>query len=109
MDAPIGPADGVGDELVAAAADLVTEWIRAGEAALTPRQRRERRRFQLLTGDERSLAFTMAFCDRVLRPESNAVAAAQLRAVSSGPTPPFLGVVDRLLLKAGVRLAAVAP
>ncbi len=81
----------------------------AGEAALTPRQRRERRRFQLLTGDERSLAFTMAFCDRVLRPETNAVAATQLRAVSSGPTPPFLGIVDRLLLRAGMRMAAVVP
>jgi RHH-type proline utilization regulon transcriptional repressor/proline dehydrogenase/delta 1-pyrroline-5-carboxylate dehydrogenase len=109
MDDPIGPPDGAGDELLAATAALVADWVKAGEAALTPRQRRERRRFQLLTGDERSLAFTMAFCDRVLRPESNAVAAAQLRAVASGPMPPFLGVVDRLLLRAGVRLAAVAP
>ncbi len=109
MDAPIGPPDGVGDELVTAAAALVADWVKAGEAALTPRQRRERRRFQLLTGDERSLAFTMAFCDRVLRPESNAVAAGQLSAVAQGTTPPFLGVVDRVLLRAGQRLAATAP
>ena len=105
----MGPPDAVGDDLVAATAELVTTWIQAGEAALTPRQRRERRRFQLLTADERSLAFTMAFCDRVLRPENDAVAAGQLRAVASGPTPPFLGVVDRLLLRAGVQLAAIAP
>ncbi len=109
MDAPIGPPDGVGDGLVAGAVALVGEWLQQGEAALTRRQRRERRRFQLLTGDERSLAFTMAFCDRVLRPESVSVAAAQLRAVADGPTPPFLGLADRMLLRAGVRLAGAAP
>ena len=88
MDAPTGPPDTVGDGLVADAVALVTDWLRDSEAALSGRQRRERRRFQLLTGDARSLAFTMAFCDRVLRPESAAVAAAQLRAVAEGPTPP---------------------
>jgi RHH-type proline utilization regulon transcriptional repressor/proline dehydrogenase/delta 1-pyrroline-5-carboxylate dehydrogenase len=109
MDAPIGPPDGVGDRLVADAVALVSEWLHQGEAALTHRQRRERQRFQLLTGDPRSLAFTMAFCDRVLRPESSAVAAGQLRSVAAGPAPPFLGLVDRFLLRAGVRLAATAP
>ena len=109
MDGPIGPPDQVGDELVGAAAELVADWLQRGEAALAPRQRRERRRFQLLTADEGSLAFTMAFCDRVLRPESSTVAAAQLRAVARGPTPPFLGIVDRFLLRAGVRLAGRAP
>ncbi len=109
MDAPIGPPDGVGDGLVADAVALVSEWLRQSERSLTRRQRRDRQRFQLLTGDPRSLAFTMAFCDRVLRPESASVAAAQLRAVAAGPAPPFLGLVDRLLLRAGVRLAAAAP
>ncbi|HEX4017897.1 MAG TPA: bifunctional proline dehydrogenase/L-glutamate gamma-semialdehyde dehydrogenase [Frankiaceae bacterium] len=109
MDAPIGPPDGVGDALTAEAAALVTEWLHSAEASLSRRQRRERRRFQILTGDPRSLAFTMAFCDRVLRPESDAVAAAQLRAVAEGPTPPFLGAADRVLLRAGVRLAGAIP
>jgi RHH-type transcriptional regulator, proline utilization regulon repressor / proline dehydrogenase / delta 1-pyrroline-5-carboxylate dehydrogenase len=109
MDAPIGPPDGAGDGLVADAVALVADWLREGEASLTRRQRRERRRFQLLTADARSLAFTMAFCDRVLRPENASVAAGQLRAVAAGPSPPFLGVTDRLLLRAGVRLAATAP
>jgi RHH-type proline utilization regulon transcriptional repressor/proline dehydrogenase/delta 1-pyrroline-5-carboxylate dehydrogenase len=109
MGAPIGPPDGVGDGLVPDAVALVADWLRLGEASLTRRQQRERRRFQLLTGDPRSLAFTMAFCDRVLRPESASVAAAQLRAVAAGPTPPFLGFADRILLRAGVRLAGAAP
>ncbi len=109
MDGPVGPPEAAGDELVTAAADLVAGWLEAGEAALSARQRRERRRFQLLTGDERSLAFTMAFCDRVLRPESDAVAAGQLRAVTQGPTPPFLGAADRLLLRAGQQLAGITP
>jgi RHH-type transcriptional regulator, proline utilization regulon repressor / proline dehydrogenase / delta 1-pyrroline-5-carboxylate dehydrogenase len=105
----LGPPDGAGDTVTAPAVVLVRAWLAAGEAALTRRERRERRRFQLLTGDERSLAFTMAFCDRVLRPGNPAVAAAQLREVSRGPAPPFLSTVDRVLLRAGVRLGAVAP
>ncbi len=101
--------DQIGDTLAEPAAALVREWLAAGEAALSRRERRERRRFQLLTGDARSLAFTMSFCDRVLRAESASVAAAQLCAVAAGPPPPFLSAFDRLLLRAGVRLAAVAP
>ncbi len=95
--------------MVAATADLVRAWLAAGDAALTRRERRDRRRLQLLTGDERSLAFTMSFCDRVLRPEDPAVAAAQLRAIAEPPLPPFLSPLDRLLLRTGVRLAPVAP
>jgi RHH-type proline utilization regulon transcriptional repressor/proline dehydrogenase/delta 1-pyrroline-5-carboxylate dehydrogenase len=105
----LGPPDGAGDTVTAPAVAKVGEWLAAGEAALTRRERRERRRFRLLTSDERSLAFSMAFCDRVLRPENPAVAAAQLRAVSQGPAPPFLSTVDRVLLRAGARLAGLAP
>ncbi len=95
--------------MVAATADLVRAWLAAGEAALTRRERRERRQLQLLTGDEQSLAFTMSFCDRVLRAEDPAVAAAQLQAVALPPLPPFLSPIDRLLLRTGARLAPVAP
>ena len=101
--------DSSGDTLVAPAVALVRTWIAAGEAALTRTEHRERRRMQLLTGDQRSLAFTMSFCDRVLRAESAQVGAEQLRAVGRGTLPPFLSPVDRLLLWAGIRLAAVAP
>jgi RHH-type proline utilization regulon transcriptional repressor/proline dehydrogenase/delta 1-pyrroline-5-carboxylate dehydrogenase len=94
---------------VAPAADLVRDWLAAGEAALTRRERRERRQLQLLTGDERSLAFTMSFCDRVLRAEDPAVAAQQLHAVAQPPLPPFLSPVDRVLLRTGARLAPIAP
>jgi RHH-type proline utilization regulon transcriptional repressor/proline dehydrogenase/delta 1-pyrroline-5-carboxylate dehydrogenase len=104
-----GPPDAIGDTLAGPAVALVHSWLTAGDSALTSRERSERRRFQLLTGDVRSLAFTMAFCDRVLRPESNAVAAAQLTALARGPAPAFLGPGDRLLLAAGAKLAAIAP
>ena len=43
-----------------------------------------------MTGDERSLTFAMAFCDRVLRPESDAAAAREFAALGRGPAPPFL-------------------
>ena len=105
----VGPPDDAGDTLAAATVAKVTEWLAAGEAALSRGERRDRRRFQLLTGDPQSLAFTMAFCDRVLRPPSAAVAAAELRAVSEGPPPAFLSWADRQLLRAGARLSRVAP
>ncbi len=102
-------ADQLGDALVEPAVALVRTWLAAAERALTSKERRERRRFQLLTGDERSLAFTMAFCDRVLRPEDPAVAARQLVALGSGSPPAFLSGADRLLLKAGVQVAERLP
>ena len=101
--------DGSGDALVAPAVALVRTWLAAGEAALTRQERGGRRRMQLLTGDARSLAFTMSFCDRVLRAESAGVAGDQLRAVGRGPLPPFLSPLDRALLWTGIRLAAIAP
>jgi RHH-type proline utilization regulon transcriptional repressor/proline dehydrogenase/delta 1-pyrroline-5-carboxylate dehydrogenase len=107
--AAAGAPDDAGDRVAAPAVALVRQWLSQGEAALKRRERRERRRFQLLTSDPRSLAFTMAFCDRVLRPESNAVAAAELRAVARGAAPSFLSPADRTLLRVGAATAPWAP
>lgn len=101
--------DALGDEVAAPAVALVRQWLAAAEATLTRKERRDRRRFQLLTGDARSVAFTMAFCDRVLRPESDTAAADELRAVARPPLPRFLSPADRLLLRAGAALGPLLP
>ena len=51
----------------------------------------------------------MAFCDRVLRPESPGVAARQLRRLAGGPEPAFLSPTDRALLRWGARLSSALP
>ena len=104
-----GPPDTIGDSLVAPAVALAGDWIHAGDAALTWLERRRRSRFRRLTSDARSLVFTMGFCDRVLRPEEPAVAAAALREIAAGPPPAFLSAGDRLLLRAGVRASSAVP
>ena len=61
--------------------------------------------------DEAGVNFVMAFIDRVARPDDDAVAARQLRALIDAvdQLPVFLGRVDRLLLRAGARLAPMLP
>jgi RHH-type proline utilization regulon transcriptional repressor/proline dehydrogenase/delta 1-pyrroline-5-carboxylate dehydrogenase len=51
----------------------------------------------------------MAFCDRVLRPESVQVAARQLRRITRAGNPGFLGFTDRVLVRAGAATSAVLP
>jgi RHH-type proline utilization regulon transcriptional repressor/proline dehydrogenase/delta 1-pyrroline-5-carboxylate dehydrogenase len=51
----------------------------------------------------------MAFCDRVLRPESARVAARQLRRIARAGQPGFLGFTDRLLVRAGATTSSVLP
>jgi len=60
--------------------------------------------------DPVGVGFTMRFVDRVARHRSDALAAEQLVAlVGDGELPGFLGWFDRLLLRAGARLAPVLP
>jgi RHH-type transcriptional regulator, proline utilization regulon repressor / proline dehydrogenase / delta 1-pyrroline-5-carboxylate dehydrogenase len=51
----------------------------------------------------------MAFCDRVLRPESPRVAARQLRRLVAAGQPRFLSPGDRALLRWGGRLSSSLP
>ena len=51
----------------------------------------------------------MAFCDRVLRPESPDVAARQLRRLVAAGRPRFLSPADRTLLRWGARLSSSLP
>ncbi len=108
LDAPLGdagPPDDAGARAVAPAVAIVRGWLKAAESSLDRRERRDRDRLRDLSGDPRSVAFTMAFCDRVLRPESDAVAAEQMRKLVAGPLPSFLSRIDRALLRLGARLS----
>jgi len=88
---------------------LVRSWLRAAEDSAGPAERREAARLRDLTRDPRSVAFAMAFFDRVIRPESPVVAAGQLRALVQGPLPPFLSPVDRALLRVGAWVSSALP
>ena len=94
------------DALVGPAVALVRSWARTSERSLSRAERRERERFADLTGDPGSVAFTMSFADRVLRPRSDDVAARQLRRVVRGASPAFLSPLDRGLLRSGARPVA---
>ncbi len=93
-----------------AAIDLVKTWLRAADAVTTRTERKTNDRLQGLLDDPEGTAFAMRFVDRVIRPESNGVAASQLSSlVKRHALPGFLSPVDKLLLQAGARLAPVLP
>ena len=100
-------ADDLADSLVAPAAGLARDWLDSG--TLTRAERAQATRLHDLTADPGSLSFAMAFCDRVLRPESPGVAARQLRRLVAAGQPRFLSPADRTLLRLGARLSSVVP
>src|SRR5450631_1522236 len=82
-----GPPAGVADSLVDPAVDVVRGWLDRGGRAVSRAERRDSVRLHRLTSDALSVEFTMAFADRVLRPESASVAAEQLRRLVAGQVP----------------------
>lgn len=96
-----GPPDDVADALVDPAVDLVRSWLDRAGRAMSGAERRDTARLHRLTNDPASVDFTMAFADRVLRPESASVGAEQLRTLVAGPLPSFLSRLDRVLLRLG--------
>ena len=104
---PAGEPDRLADALVGPAAELARHWLES--AAPTRSERARSRRLHALTSDPGSVSFAMAFCDRVLRPESPRVAALQLRRLAGGPEPTFLSPADRTLLRWGARLSSAFP
>ncbi len=93
------------------AVEQVERWLREAEAATTPDDRETASRLHDLIEDPDGVAFTMRFVDRVIRPDDERVAAHQLHQLvtATGPLPGFLGPTDRLLLRAGARLAPRLP
>ena len=97
------------DSLVDPAVELASRWLAEGDSSLSRAEKARDRRLHELTADPGSLSFAMAFCDRVLRPESPRVAARQLRRIVRGGHPRFLNAVDGTLLRSGAAVSAALP
>jgi RHH-type proline utilization regulon transcriptional repressor/proline dehydrogenase/delta 1-pyrroline-5-carboxylate dehydrogenase len=85
--------------------ELVRHWL---DVAAARREDRAARRIAALLKDPDGLDFTVAFVDRVIRPEDVRVAAASLRELAARP-PRFLSWYLRLGLRFAGALATVAP
>ncbi len=89
--------------------ELVESWMRQARATETKADQELMDQLVGLITDPDGVSFTMRFVDRVIRPESNRVAAHQLQAlVSDHELPGFVSGLDSLLLRAGARLAPLA-
>ena len=102
-----GNSGDVGDDLTGPAIELARQWL--AESAVSGAEARQAARLASLTSDSGSVAFVMAFCDRVLRPASARIAAGQLRRLARRPRPAFLHRTDMVLLRAGALVSRAAP
>jgi RHH-type proline utilization regulon transcriptional repressor/proline dehydrogenase/delta 1-pyrroline-5-carboxylate dehydrogenase len=102
------PTDG--DRVVDAAIATARRWLGTADD-VTRAERRTAEQLGTLLADDAGLDLATGFVDRVMRAESDAVAASALRRVvrTSEHGSEFLGRIDRLLLGAGVLLAPVIP
>ncbi len=91
--------------LAEVAIDMVRRWVEA--SADVPEDKAARRLAGVLS-DPNGLAFTVGFVDGVIRPEDQAVAARNLRALMP-LIPRFLPSPLRALIRVGAVLAPVAP
>ena len=97
-------------DLAEKAVKLVEGWLVRARQDESRSDRRTIDRLQGVVADPSGLSFAMRFVDRVIRPEDNSVAAAQLVAlVESEGLPEFLSPIDRVLMRAGVKLAPIVP
>jgi len=98
------------DALVEPAIDLVADWIERAPDLESRADTSSMAQLKDLINDDEGVDFVMKFIDRVARPDNPSVAARQLESiVESSPLPSFLSSIDRLLLRAGAKLAQVAP
>jgi RHH-type proline utilization regulon transcriptional repressor/proline dehydrogenase/delta 1-pyrroline-5-carboxylate dehydrogenase len=102
-----GSSGDVGDDLTAPAIELAWQWLSG--STVSGAEARQAARLASLTSDSGSVAFVLAFCDRVLRPASARVAAGQLRRLARRPRPVFLYRRDMVLLRVGALVSHVAP
>ena len=98
--------DLLADETIA----LVARWLDEAHAHETDADRALTGPLRDLIEDPDGVEFTMRFVDRVARPDDYRAAAHQLAAlVRANTLPNFLTRIDRVLLRVGGWLAAVAP
>lgn len=104
-------AQGIPDDvagLVDPAVELAQRWMAPTARDESDRERAASRRLAALVADREGLDLAVRFVDRVARPEDPEVAARALARLPTGAAR-FLGLGDRLLLRAGSRLAPLAP
>jgi len=99
-----------GDAAVDLAVATAQRWL-AAAGDVTRTERRTAEQLGTLLADDAGLDFATGFVDRVMRAESDAVAATALRRLvaASDRGAAFLGRIDRVLLGAGALLAPVLP
>ncbi|MDR2380796.1 MAG: bifunctional proline dehydrogenase/L-glutamate gamma-semialdehyde dehydrogenase [Bifidobacteriaceae bacterium] len=98
------------DQLVEEAVKLARQWSRATDTKASAKELASNRMLAKLVQDKAGLEFTMAFVDRVARPEDNKVAARELKKLAtSGNVPGFISVPDRCLTAVGGRIAPLMP
>ncbi|MDR1118588.1 MAG: hypothetical protein LBL01_04765, partial [Bifidobacteriaceae bacterium] len=108
---PTAKADQAADKVTAAqlvedAVKLAREWSRATNTKASAKELASNRMLAKLVQDKEGLEFTMAFVDRVARPEDNKVAAKELKKLAtSGNVPDFISAPDKFLTLAGGRAA----
>ena len=96
--------------LVEPAVDLAAQWVARSAHGGTRDERATAKQLDQIVGDPEAVAFVMAFVDRVVRPDSDTVAAGQLRSlVNAHRLPDFLNPIDKMLLKAGSLVSSVMP
>lgn len=97
-------------ELSDQATEQVKQWLRRAKEIETRAERKAVEQLSGVVSDPAGVGFAMRFVDRVIRPEDHRTAAGQLVGlVDSGELPDFLSPVDKLLLKAGAKLAPTLP
>jgi len=96
--------------LAEAAVDQARRWLTAAAGGGTRHERATSRQLEEIVTDDAAVRFVMDFVDRVVRPDSDRVAADQLKSVVTGAElPGFLSPVDKVLLRLGARVAPLAP
>ena len=102
--------DGEAEHLVEASVELAARWLTESRSLLTRAEGRTATRLRALVDDDADAAFALGFVDRVIRPDDDRTAAAQLAGlVAGGDLPGFLSPIDRALLRAGAWLAPHLP
>jgi RHH-type proline utilization regulon transcriptional repressor/proline dehydrogenase/delta 1-pyrroline-5-carboxylate dehydrogenase len=98
------------DDVVDEAVDLARAWSTATSTTATRKELASTAMLAKLVQDAPGLEFTMAFVDRVARPEDDKVGARELyKLATSGNIPRFVGAMDRFLVAVGGRVAPAIP
>lgn len=111
---PTHPVPALDDALTARAVDRVRRWTeRTGTSPSSGAGRGTdpTQRLAALMHDPAGVGFTLRFVDRVARPADDRVAARELARLggAGAALPAFVAGTDRLLLRAGGRLATALP